>query len=174
MQAPDFTFQQLSNNAKNIPGDMIFSTLTWFGAAGAAVTFTATPPPGAPTFMAPPSIWSGGEPSQEPGPPLYPHPWAAPRAPPPIAVFSPPLFPSTLLLSSGGGGSSGRAAWQIGLVLGLVVGVVLLLGLLATLLWKRQLCCWGHRRDGGMYKTKVRGLAERRGGLFHSPAAATL
>ena len=162
MQPPDYTIQQLrANNASIIPGDMIFSTLTWFGVAGAAVTFTATPPPGAPPFMAPPNILlgSGGEPPQKPGSPSHPRPPAAPRAPP-VAVFSPPLFPSTLLSSSGGGGSGGRVAWQIGLVLGLVVGVVVLLGLLLTLLWRQQRCCWGRRKDGGTYKIKVQGYAE--------------
>ena len=142
-----------------IPGDMIFSTLTWFGAAGTAVTFTATPPPGAPPFVAPLSILlgSGGEPPQKPGSPSRPRRPVAPRAPP-VAVFSPPLLPSTLLSSSsGGGGSGGRVAWQIGLVLGLVVGVVVLLGLLLTLLWRQQRCCWGRRKDGGTYKIKVRG-----------------
>ena len=75
-------------------------------------------------------------------------------------------------------------AWQIGLMLGLVVGlmlglvvglmlglVVLLLGLLRMSLLRRwRRCCWGHRKDGGMCKTKVRGLAEYRGGIYHSPA----
>lgn len=113
---------------------MIFSTLRWFGAAGAAVTFTATPPPGAPTFVAPPSILiEAGEEPAKPGPPSH--------------------VPPLALANGGEGGTSQMAAWKIGLVVGLVVGVVLLLGLL-TLLWKRQRCCWG-RRDGGMYKIKV-------------------
>ena len=122
-----------------VPGDMTFSTLTWFGATGDAVTFTATPPPGAPTFMAPPSILTGAgeEPPQKPGRPGPPSP-------------APPLV---LASRGGGGGTAQMAGWQIGLVVGLVVGVVLLLGLL-ILLWKRQHCCWG-RKHGGMYETKV-------------------
>ena len=117
---------------------MIFSSFTWFGAVGTAVTFTATQPPGSPPFMVSPSILIGGSEQQSvamPGPPL-----------------SPPL-PSTL--ASGGGGDPRLAAWQIGMVVGLVLGASLLLGLLLLfLLWRRQCCFWGHK-DGEIIKVQT-------------------
>ena len=141
-QPPDYTFQQLSSSADNaslIPGDMIFSTFTWFGATGAAVTFTATPPPGAPSFVAPPRINVRV---------------AAP-------VPRPNDGPITNTPSLGGGqgpsgsGDQSMSGWKIGLVVGLVVGALLILGLILGFVWKRRR---GGSKGGGKYAIKVHSL----------------
>ena len=149
---PDYTFEQLSNNTNSTPGDMVFSTFTWFGAAGAAVTFTATPPPGAPPLTAVPQIYDVDEGldlddvdeammqlEDYPSPgDSSPSPEDSPSAPP-------------------GQDAQGMAGWKIGLVVGLVVGVSLLvLGLILGLLCKMRRCCWGRKDDEAhRYELKV-------------------
>ena len=170
MQPPDYTFQQLSSNsASNIPGDLVFSTLSWwFGAAGTSVTFTATPPPGAPPLLPLPHIYGGfgaqilpndnprptkPDPPSRPRPPAAPRPSGPPRTPPRPQGL--PLPPPGQGVPSDDGSAQSMSGWKIGLVVGLVVGVSLVLGLILGLMWTRRRCCWGHE-DGGKYAIKVR------------------
>ena len=166
MRPPDYTFQQLSDNPSNIPGDILFSTLSWwFAAAGNSVTFTATPPPGTSPLRSLPQIYGGfltpptPPPNPNPGPPLHPRPPSAPRLPSPPRTpsrpQSPPSPPQGQVVPLDNGSAQSMDGWKIGLVVGLVVGVSLLLGLVLGLMWKRRFGCWG-RKDGGKYAIKVR------------------
>ena len=153
---PDYTFQQLAERANgNTPGDLIFSALTWFGSVGTSVTFTATQPPGAPPFLAPPSILISGLEKPPKLPAVMPGPPFARTLPLPAATFLPPLPLTPVAYGGGGVGGPHMEDWNISLiVVGLVLGVSLILILLLIILWKRQRCCWG-RKDGGMYEMKV-------------------
>ena len=118
---------------------MIFSTFTWFGAAGTAVTFTATPPPGAlPPSLSPPHLYGAA---------------LVQGTNDGHATNNPPLGGQQ---GPSGSGDQSTSGWKIGLVVGLVVGTVMLLGLILGLMWKRRIrCCWG-RKDAERYRYELK------------------